>query len=286
MKDITTLFKKVSIQEVKDNFQNNGTLTSLIDACGFFICMHGWAKVKLDNREHLLKENDIYLHTPSSFVKIIECSTDLQGFVIKSSLAQVLSFLDKSVNPAKVMMVRENPCTTLSEEQTARLQRLCEIIEDRQRAYNELHEDNTKSVMLFQEVVSLAKAYFYELLYDYFKNNGTDNQPKSRKARVFHNFMLSLVQNHKKEREVSFYAREQYLSPRYFSTMVKEMSGHTASEWIIQIVVNDISQTLLQTDKSIKEIATEFNFPSQSFFGKYFKQYTGVSPKEFRHSHN
>ena len=36
------------------------------------------------------------------------------------------------------------------------------------------------------------------------------------------------------------------------------------------------------TDLSIKEIATKLNFPTQSFFGKYFKQYVGISPKEYR----
>ena len=32
----------------------------------------------------------------------------------------------------------------------------------------------------------------------------------------------------------------------------------------------------------IKEIADQLNFPTQSFFGKYFKQYVGISPKEYR----
>jgi AraC family transcriptional activator of pobA len=30
------------------------------------------------------------------------------------------------------------------------------------------------------------------------------------------------------------------------------------------------------------EIADQLNFPTQSFFGKYFKQYVGISPKEYR----
>ena len=38
----------------------------------------------------------------------------------------------------------------------------------------------------------------------------------------------------------------------------------------------------LVPDLTIKEIATKLNFPTQSFFGKYFKQYVGVSPKEYR----
>ena len=36
------------------------------------------------------------------------------------------------------------------------------------------------------------------------------------------------------------------------------------------------------SEQSIQEIADELHFANQSFFGKYFKQYVGVSPKEFR----
>ena len=50
----------------------------------------------------------------------------------------------------------------------------------------------------------------------------------------------------------------------------------------MQIVINSIKQSLIYSGKSIKEIAIDYHFPTQSFFGKYFKQYVGVSPKEFR----
>ena len=33
---------------------------------------------------------------------------------------------------------------------------------------------------------------------------------------------------------------------------------------------------------SLKEIADRYNFPDQSFFGRYFKKHTGMSPKEYR----
>jgi AraC-like DNA-binding protein len=39
---------------------------------------------------------------------------------------------------------------------------------------------------------------------------------------------------------------------------------------------------LKSTDKSIGQISDELNFPSQSFFGKYFKRRTGSSPLQYR----
>ena len=44
----------------------------------------------------------------------------------------------------------------------------------------------------------------------------------------------------------------------------------------------DIRQGGVYPDLSIKEIADQLNFPTQSFFGKYFKQYVGISTKEYR----
>lgn len=70
--------------------------------------------------------------------------------------------------------------------------------------------------------------------------------------------------------------------PRYFSSVIKEKSGSSALQWIIQNVITEAKYLLDNTDLSIKEIATKLNFPTQSFFGKYFKQYVGISPKEYR----
>jgi len=43
------------------------------------------------------------------------------------------------------------------------------------------------------------------------------------------------------------------------------------------------SKALLKsTNKTVEQISDELNFPSQSFFGKYFKRVTGMSPKEYK----
>ena len=83
---------------------------------------------------------------------------------------------------------------------------------------------------------------------------------------------------------VSFYARMQHITPRYFSAIIKEKTGDSALQWIVRMVITEAKQLLEESDLSIKEIADQLNFPTQSFFGKYFKQYVGVSPKEYRNN--
>ena len=70
--------------------------------------------------------------------------------------------------------------------------------------------------------------------------------------------------------------------PDIFLLSSRRNQGSSALQWIIQNVITEAKYLLDNTDLSIKEIATKLNFPTQSFFGKYFKQYVGISPKEYR----
>ena len=66
------------------------------------------------------------------------------------------------------------------------------------------------------------------------------------------------------------------------SSVVKEVSGRTALDWINDVTMQQIKFQLKTSDSSIKEIADRFNFPNQSFFGKYVKKHLGVSPAKYR----
>ena len=66
------------------------------------------------------------------------------------------------------------------------------------------------------------------------------------------------------------------------STIIKRVSRKTAAEWIDDYVTLEAKALLKSTNLTIQQISDELNFPSQSFFGKYFKRITGLSPKEYR----
>lgn len=121
-----------------------------------------------------------------------------------------------------------------------------------------------------------------ELMNIYFTQRPAQPKKHSRKDIIFHDFQLALFRHFRTERDVAFYARLQNLSPRYFSSIIKEKSGYNALQWIAQQVITEAKLLLETSEMSVKEISIRLNFPSQSFFGKYFKQYTGVSPKEYR----
>lgn len=72
------------------------------------------------------------------------------------------------------------------------------------------------------------------------------------------------------------------MTPRYFSNLIKETSQQSAAEWIDNYIVTEAGILLRTTNLSVKEVSEALNFPDQSFFGKYFKRRTGISPKEYK----
>ena len=81
---------------------------------------------------------------------------------------------------------------------------------------------------------------------------------------------------------LDFYAQQLEVSPKHLSRTIKAQTGYTAVEWIEKFVILEAKVLLKSSNLNIQQISDELNFASQSFFGKYFKKITGMSPKEFR----
>jgi len=98
---------------------------------------------------------------------------------------------------------------------------------------------------------------------------------------------LSLVKQHAtKEHSTQFYADQLCLTPKYLSKLIKQKTGKTAKAIISGHVLIQARTMLGNSDMNIQEISNALGFPSQSVFGKFFKQATGLSPKEYRSAQN
>jgi len=109
---------------------------------------------------------------------------------------------------------------------------------------------------------------------------------KSRQQQMFNKFLELLSLYYKKERSVQFYADKISITPKYLSNIVHTYTGMPASTAIDCYVVYRIKQVLYTNDINIKTISEMYNFPNQSFFGRYFKRVVGVSPNDFLKTSN
>ncbi len=148
----------------------------------------------------------------------------------------------------------------------------------RRKAYSEGHEYRD------QVIKSVLEALFFETLglYSRYHSDSTTSLTVRRRDALFCHFLQEVEASCTRERSVTYYAGKLCVSPKHLSTMVKEISGRTAGEWIDSYVILEAKLLLQNTGLTIQEVSTKLNFPNQSFFGKYFKHITGMSPRAFR----
>lgn len=99
---------------------------------------------------------------------------------------------------------------------------------------------------------------------------------------LYYRFTQLVSRFYRSSRSVAFYADKLYISPKYLGVVVKSVSGKTANRWIDEYVTKEAGKVLRVSSKSIQEVADYLNFADASFFTKYFKKNTGVTPKEYR----
>lgn len=111
----------------------------------------------------------------------------------------------------------------------------------------------------------------------------TEVEKPRTNADILSKEFLALVKEHfREERQLKFYADKMCITPRYLSRVVKECTQFSAADWIERFVVLEARALLKSTNMTVQQISDELNFPSQTFFGKYFKRRVGLSPKEYR----
>lgn len=133
-----------------------------------------------------------------------------------------------------------------------------------------------------QTVSSLVAAMMH--LYDGIYRQHIDllKASQSRKQTIFDRFISLVNQHATREHQIRFYADKMCLTERYLSTIIRQMSGTTAKEWIDRAIIARIKVELKHSNKSVAQISDETYFPNPSFFSKYFKRLTGLTPLEYR----
>lgn len=138
----------------------------------------------------------------------------------------------------------------------------------------------SNSPYMLEAARHLTMALFYSFTSS--MHTATALQPKTRGDEIYEQFAELLRANYKSQHELSFYAEQMCLTPKYLSKAVRLSTGRTATEWIDDYVTTEAKALLTSTQLTIQQISDQLGFRSQSLFGKFFKRVVGLSPREYR----
>ena len=144
--------------------------------------------------------------------------------------------------------------------------------------------DQSECTCISQLVLCQLKAFFIGF-HEYLQRNPQyrPDEVKSYRIReLFNRFMMLLERDYKISRDVNYYAEKMNISSKYLTNIVNQVTGHTPKTIIDQYVILQLKMHLKRTTQSIKEMAWEFHFADVSFFCRYFKKHTGLTPQQIR----
>jgi AraC-like DNA-binding protein len=241
-----------------------------LDHAIIVICTSGKCSMRVNLVEYNVDSPRLLNLMPGQIVQSLSCSEDFAGYAISLSKR----FVDMINLPGwqhHYMEMYNNPLTSIDGDRLMAV-RIFYAILYRAAA-------NDKNPFRLQVIENLIRVFYYGGISSFENVESSQSKYKNSVVAKF----LELVQTHYREqRLISFYASELCITPKYLSKLVKEHTGRSAGEWIESHVILEARAMLQSSDMTIQQIAAYLHFPNQSFFGKYFKRATGVSPKMYR----
>ncbi|WP_370795719.1 helix-turn-helix domain-containing protein [Bacteroides stercorirosoris] len=246
------------------------------------VCIEGCIQLDVNYRTYQLQAGDLLLGLPNTIISHTMLSPKykirLAGFSTRF-LQRIIKMEKDTWNTA--IHIHNNPVKSVGEGQNDSIFRL----------YRDLivAKINDAPHCHHREVIQyLFSALFCEMLGQLHKeidsSDKTDRPKESIKQAdyILRKFMELLAKDNGMHRSVSYFADTLCYTPKHFSKVIKQACGRTPLDLINETTIEHIKYRLKRSDKSIKEIAEEFNFPNQSFFGKYVKTHLGTSPANYR----
>ena len=248
---------------------------SRIKAAAFAVCLSGSIRISINLEEYIITQNTLVVILPEQIVQHYEQSADFKGVYLGVSEDFVNNITPNIQNLLSAFFyIKRHPYTILTNEELEDLVEYHAILWKRVKNKDHAYQ---------REVIqNLLLALFYDICDIFRKHEPQHTNKVSRKEELFEKFIQTVMEYYKEERSLGFYAGKLCITPKYLSLISKDVSGRSAGEWIDQYVVLEAKTLLKSTRMSIQEIADVLNFANQSFFGKYFKHHTGISPKEYR----
>lgn len=125
------------------------------------------------------------------------------------------------------------------------------------------------------EAMLHAQAYLRQLPIDYAEGN-------SRVEELYNLFMDTVERHFNHYADVSFYAEQVNVSPRYLGQVTRRIANRSPKTIIDERIMSEIASLLTTTNKPLKEIAQLLGFSSQSHLSRFFRQHKGMSPSDFK----
>ncbi len=246
-----------------------------LDITILVLCTEGTASAKIGLKEILLKKNRLSVILPEQIFQVTGITSDFKGMfiVLKNSFFNVQNYFVEAMTLQKIIL--QEHYLEVPEHLIPEFIAVYNLIKGKIK-----EEENYYRTQIIQNYCSIL---FYDACNIYIQQDKKENnKERTHKEKVFETFIKEVEKHYRHEHTISYYANILCLTPKYLSSIIFDISGKSAADWIKEYLILEARALLRSSKMSIQQISNELNFANQSHFGRFFKHYTGLSPREYQ----
>ena len=237
----------------------------------------GSARIELDFQTYDIHANYYIALAAEQFFQWLETSPDFTVSYLTFTRDILLEIITP-FPPSFFAFIKQYAVSLpMPKDEEKRIYRLLQIVQD---LYTE--KEHTFRLPMLKNCLQNFLMDIYDKTKAQFLHR--DAQNTTRQEELLEKFIALVFQHSSSHRDVQFYADQLCITTRYLSSIIQKLTGHTPKEIIDDRCIQEIKMRLRTTNDSMQEIAFQLNFPDQSFFSRYFKKHTGITPAEYRQS--
>ncbi|MCM1516095.1 MAG: AraC family transcriptional regulator [Paraprevotella sp.] len=235
----------------------------------------GEENLSVNGHKRIVKYGDVVCSIPGEIWEW-QHNTHLEGFVIIFEEEFLLSFFNDLhfltrfhyLNPD-----RNSPFLVPDNDLWERLMQQVESMKQ-EMEFSIAKDQHILRALLYGTLILLGRA---ECVSEHVKKD-TDNPVN----RYVDKFVRLVTDRCHREHNVEFYADKLCITPNYLNKIVKECYGISAKLYIQQKLFEEAKRLLEYTLLNITEISEELNFSTTSYFVRFFRKHSGITPLQYR----
>ena len=241
------------------------------------ICRSGKANIQVNFDDWQLFEGAVITIFPNDVIRLMPDETE-EPFLVEMLQYDAAMLREASLQLEHTVyeQLRQDRCRQDSPVVTNIINYMFRLLH--------VYFDQVGCTCISQLVLLQLKAFFIGF-HEYLQRNPRttkSNGESPRMREMFNRFMMLVERDYKLSRDVAYYASQMNITPKYLTLIVRQMTHETPKHIIDHYTILQLKLQLTASRQSVKEIAWEYHFNDVSFFCRYFKRHTGLTPMEIR----
>lgn len=241
------------------------------------ICRSGKANIQVNFDDWQLFEGAVITIFPNDVIRLMPDETE-EPFLVEMLQYDAAMLREASLQLEHTVyeQLRQDRCRQDSPVVTNIINNMFRLLH--------VYFDQVGCTCISQLVLLQLKAFFIGF-HEYLQRNPRttkSNGESPRMREMFNRFMMLVERDYKLSRDVAYYASQMNITPKYLTLIVRQMTHETPKHIIDHYTILQLKLLLTASRQSVKEIAWEYHFNDVSFFCRYFKRHTGLTPMEIR----